>query len=213
MLGDVMERVRRVLLAAMLAGTGLVLFGPSPAAYACSCAQVPLAERAEMADVVVSGVLVAVEADGVPLDEPPSSENLPEGLPSTLTYLVEPELVWAERQIPRPLEVLSAASGASCGLEGLELGVVYAFFLTDDDGTYRTGLCSGTRQSGAAFERRLSEVLGDPFPVTTARSARLTKVGSDEPTAFVDLAMPGVIGVGVGLLGLIFLQILRRLRS
>lgn len=113
-------RTIRLLVSLGLALAWLVLV-PSWA-YACSCAQSGVADHVERADVVVRGVVEdRQEARGGRVR---SSAD-----PVTYTVSVAETL---KGETDASLDVMSVASGASCGLENIRLGEEYLVFASRD---------------------------------------------------------------------------------
>jgi hypothetical protein len=115
----------------LLAGLLLVLAGwvLAPAASACSCAGATATEHALRADAVFSGRLVEREVVGGTRD-------------GTALHVFAVDTVHAGEVSARQ-GVVSAASGASCGLELTGDGP-FLVFATREDGRLAAGLCSGT---------------------------------------------------------------------
>lgn len=119
----------RLLMALVVAALGLapalLLAGP---AYACSCAQVPLAEQVAASDVVVIGAVDSMENRDRALEVTIDVDEVVRGDASTGTLLIR-----------------TASDGAACGLDFLQVGERYAFLAARGDGeALVAGLCGGT---------------------------------------------------------------------
>lgn len=134
------------LLVALLGGLALVAVGSGPA-YACSCASQTPEQYVEGADVIVTGTVVSVDRGTL-------------GSADDATYVVEVDRVYRGEAGPK-VEFRSEASGAACGLEGIETGTREAFFLQGTETGLRAGLCGGT---GNVTERQLDALVGQPDP-------------------------------------------------
>lgn len=141
----------RTLLAVLVVAAALVLV-PGPA-FACSCAAGGLAAYVERADVVFSGEVT--EIDGPTL--------LPLG--DTRTYTFDVDATYAGEP-GEDTQVRSEASGAACGLEGIEVGRRYVVFAHHDgsDGELAANLCGGTAPATPRLLERLAAVAGPPRP-------------------------------------------------
>lgn len=151
----------RSVLAMVLATIGLVAVAAVPA-MACSCATFTTEQAFKRADVVATGVLRDIQ-------EPPAATMRSSTDPVTYTATVE------STYKGRPSEELvftSALYGASCGLEGMEEGERYVFFLqrvgakprwlNGEPGDLVGSLCGGTRRAGGAVDARLVDIAGPP---------------------------------------------------
>lgn len=183
------SRTRPVLaVAAALSGAfGYLTISAAPAA-ACSCMAVDDAGAFEAADVVFVGDLVDHQV------EQPDDPTTPPGI-ATWTFAVD-EVFKGEALEEQ--EVVSAASGVSCGLELPQQQVRALVFARRDVGEMATGenqlvadLCGGTREGGApaAFAD-----LGEP-PKPLQGSDEVAGPGAEEPTD--DAADPSGGGVPV----------------
>ncbi len=142
-------RSLRIVLAALVLGVGLVLLGGAPA-FACSCAQPSPAQHAEEADVVFAGTLTDI-------DEPRQFPVVSSAAESQYTF--EVDAVYAGD--PAPVTRISSAwSGASCGLEGMEVGERYVVFAYVDGKELDASLCGGTGPASPRLEGQVSNALG-----------------------------------------------------
>jgi hypothetical protein len=95
----------------------------SAEAYACSCRPVDLVRDLPAADGAIIGAVLERSVSG-----------------DTATYLFRVEQVY-KGAIENRVEVVTPASGASCGLE-LAVGDRVGLLLTRDGDVWRSGLCS-----------------------------------------------------------------------
>jgi hypothetical protein len=123
----------------------------APAASACSCAGGTAADHAVRADAVFSGRLVAREVAG-------GSGG------GTALYVFAVDTVYAGEVSARQ-GVVSAVSGASCGLELTGEGP-FLVFATREDGRLAADLCGGTTAwtAGAAAEVQMLTGATTPEP-------------------------------------------------
>lgn len=145
--------IPRLFAATALALVALVLV-PAPS-YACSCAQSTPREHVERADVVVRGTVDSREGPA-PAKIRSSRDEV--------TYVVTVAEVY-RGDPPRPLEVHSVESGASCGLENIRLGDEYVVFAnqgTDpgNEGELWASLCGGTAPATPRLVTAVEAVTG-----------------------------------------------------
>jgi hypothetical protein len=201
--------VVRLLVAVVVTVTGLVL-APTPA-YACSCARPSTAEQVAMADVVVRGVVV----------DPPRATGLDGALPGALDPARFTLRVTEVYRGPdtSTVEVWTAASSVSCGLEGLRSGQEYVVFAAAEgaEDALWANLCGGTAPASPRLVEAVEAVEAvekaatDP-PRTEPSRADLTPVA--QPTADASPLMPvsllGGAGVVLAALGGLFVRLARR---
>lgn len=137
------------MLAALVLGAGLALLGSAPA-FACSCAMLSLDEYTEHADVVFAGTLTDI-------DEPRRLPVVSSAEESRYTF--EVDAVYAGDPAP-VTRVGSAWSGASCGLEGMQVGERYVVFAYVHDEGLAASLCGGTGPASPRLEGQVSNALG-----------------------------------------------------
>lgn len=183
--------------AVLLALAGVVLVAPGPAS-ACSCVTGDARQYVEWADVVVVGAVLD-------RDPPPPREVMSSGDPAT--YTVEVARVLKGSAAPTS-DVLSAVSGASCGLEGIELGSDYVVFATEKGDALWASLCGGTQRATPRFVADVEQVTGpgEPAqavaPVVPRRVERVANLGGDDPAARALVpwwVWAGGVGLAVGL--------------
>ena len=160
-------KLLRLLLAALVAGAGLVVLAQLPAA-ACSCLEADTAQHVRWADVVLVGTVTDVE----------QTEPGGDGLQSSadpVEYTFEVEQVLKGDPGPGEPVVESARDSASCGLTGVRLGSSYVVFATQtEDGGLGADSCGGTARTTPALLAAVGAALdgsggpagptGDPAP-------------------------------------------------
>lgn len=184
------------MLAALVGALWLVVVTAAPSS-ACSCAGADTAGYVDRADVVLVGVVT--DRQGPPLRPVMSS-----GDPAT--YTVEVDRVFKGEARPTTY-VLSADSGASCGLEGIEEGGRYVVFADRSGDELWASLCGGTAAADPALVAEVEAVTGpaldpDPDAEPTVR-----------PTVGAGLAVPVAAASGLALLllgGVLWLRLLLR---
>lgn len=179
-------RALRLLLAGALGALACVVL-TAPPSFACSCAGASTAGYVDQADAVVTGTIAGKEL-------PPRRPVMSSGDP--VTYTVEVERTF-KGDVPDPAEVLSAVSGASCGLEGVGVGERYVLFATAGrGGELWAGLCGGTAPWSAELE---AEVVAAAGPGTAVPPTAST-AGTETPAAEGGfLAVPVALAAGAGL--------------
>jgi hypothetical protein len=111
-------------------------------AFACSCRQVDLERDLPLADAAMIGTVLERTVDG-----------------STATYRFRVEQVY-KGDVDSRAEVVTPASGASCGLEA-RVGDRLGLLLTREGNTWTSGLCS---QADPADFLALTEVEDNALP-------------------------------------------------
>lgn len=130
---------------ALVAALTLIVLVPSTS-YACSCAAASVAAYARDSDLVVRGEVTDRDETFSPFSE------------GDVTYEVAVDAVYVGQSAER-IEVRSAGSGASCGLE-VEPGREYVLFLDAQDGGWSGSLCGGTGEASPAYVGKVERVLG-----------------------------------------------------
>jgi hypothetical protein len=195
-------RLLRLVLAVLVVSSGLLLVTSGPA-MACSCASEGSARiYLDSADDVVTGTLVEIK-------KPPPRLLVSSGDP--VTYLVDVDAVF-KGDLGRDVAFTSARDGASCGLEGMTVGVRYLLFLYREGDRLSTGLCSGNAKSSTTSEAELVALTGPARAPSTDPTYGTPASGVDEVDA--PLALPlWVLGAGtagiVGFVGSLWLRLLR----
>jgi hypothetical protein len=144
--------LRRLLSVAVFA-TLVTLAAPAARVFACSCMQMNPQEALANAEVAFVGVVAAI-------DDPNGGPLVGSGDALRYTFAIEQTLK-GDPEVS--LDVLSARSSASCGME-FAAAQRWRVFAYTDAGQLQTGLCSG------------NELLGENAPIPTPTPA-------DPPTA------------------------------
>ena len=192
-----------VLLAGLLLAAGLTVAAP---ASACSCAGGTTAEYFERADAVFTGSLFSRDVDH------PNWPMASSGDPALYVFTAH---VVFKGEVHEAQGVVSADSGASCGLELSGKGPFVVFANRDPElpeGQYRAGLCDGSAVLDSAVVAELAELTtlttstGAPGALPAEGSAGVDSAGS----GFVPVAL-----VGAGVLGALAVAwvVLRRQRA
>jgi hypothetical protein len=129
------------LLAATLLALAVVI-GPGAApAAACSCMPTTDTEAFDIATAVFVGEVIDYQA-------PPAAEVMSSTDPAVWTFGVSEVF---KGEVTRVQQLVSAVSGASCGLEIEPQGeyLVFASDSGDPDIRYTSGLCTGTRSTSS----------------------------------------------------------------
>jgi hypothetical protein len=141
--------VRRTAVLAVLVAALGVAWGPATPASACSCVPATTADHVANADVVFTGTLVSREVSH------PSAPVFSSTDPALHVFAVDAVF---KGEAARRQGVVSAAEGASCGLELAGKGP-FVVFATDDPalpaGQYAASLCGGSGPLTAAVDADL----------------------------------------------------------
>ncbi len=168
--------VLRTVLAALVAATGLVLAAPTPA-VACSCVMADAPQFVKWADVVVVGEITEITP-------PPEREVMSSVDPATYTVVVEEVM---KGRSPATVDVRSAMSGASCGLEGIEVGREYVVFAAYNDimgkrtDVLHASLCGGTALASDSYVAEVKAAAGPGQPPEPDRSSEPAGGPASEP--------------------------------
>jgi len=157
--------LRRFIAMAFFA-TFVMLAAPTARVFACSCIEMTPAIALANADVAFVGVVAAI-------NDPGSGPLIGSADPLRYTFALEQTLKGAPKL---SLDVLSARSGASCGMEfaAAQRWRIYAY--ADEAGQLQTGLCSG------------NELLAENAPIPVPTPA--------PPPAALLFAVAGVVLLG-----------------
>jgi hypothetical protein len=179
-----MSHSTRLLIIALTASLALAI-NATPAA-ACTCEMQTSVRHAARADVVFTGRLLEID-EGV--------RGVVRSTMDPVTYRFEVARVY-KGAVPQNASVVSPADGASCGLEGMNVGARYTVFAQADAGSLRSGLCGGTHA-------------GDPDPAVAVMSGLVLPPVAGAPPGWV-FVLAAVTGV---LLIVVTGQMVRRLRQ
>ena len=193
MLMTVVRPVMGLVIAALLAMSGLVLATAAPA-FACKCQVVDVEQQATRADAVF-----VAEVDGVV----EAGRKFEYALTANHAY---------KGTIERETAITTNQETAACGLGELKTGTDYIFLVTGDTPPYAATSCGG---SGPANAKRLSEIetvlgAGDDIAAPAPPPPSMTKVEESAPAPIARLAAPGGALMLVGFLGMFFVGRLAR---
>ncbi len=186
-------RVVRVLIAALLAMSGLVLATAAPA-FACKCQVADVDRQAQRADAVFIATVDGVTAVG---------QKFEYAVTATHSY---------KGTVDRDTTITSNQATTACGLGELKVGTDYVFLVTGDSPPYTATSCGG---SGPANIGRVTEIektlgAGEDVARPAPPAPTMTKVEEATPASVSRLAAPGGALVLVGLLGLLVVGRLAR---
>lgn len=187
------SRMVGVLVAALLAVSGLVLATAAPA-FACECQASDIDQQTKRADAVF-----IAEVDGVT------------EVGRTFEYAVTATRSY-QGSVDRETTVVSNQSTAACGLGELEVGTDYVFLVTGDVSPYAASSCGGSGPASIGRVAQLEAVLGagEVIAPPAPPAPTMTKVDGANPASVSRLAAPGGALVLVGILGLLFVGRLAR---
>jgi hypothetical protein len=150
-----------VLLTALFSAAGLLVASP---AAACSCPVANTATSFANADAVFTGTLVSRDVDH------PEWPVISSNDPALHVFAVDGVF---KGEVHELQGVVSAADGASCGLE-LSGDGPFVVFASRDPGLpedqYRAGLCDGTTTVDPAISDELADLAGVPTPAASSGS-------------------------------------------
>lgn len=159
--------LRRILSGAVFA-TLVTLAAPTAHVFACSCMQMTPELALANADIAFVGVVAAI-------DDPGSGPLVGSGDALRYTFALEQTL---KGDPVTSLDVLSARSSASCGMEFAAAQRWRVFAYADETGHLQTGLCSG------------NELLAEGVPVPAPTPA-------PPPTALLLAIVVGIVLAGI----------------
>jgi hypothetical protein len=185
--------VVRVLIAAFLAMSGLVLATSAPA-FACKCQVSDLERQAKDADAVF-----VAEVDGVT----EVGRKFEYAVTATHSY---------KGTVDRETTVTSNQATAACGLGELKVGSDYLFLVNGDAPPYVATTCGGSGPANTGRIARIEAALGagETIEPPAPPAPTLTKVEGATPASVSRLAAPGGALVLIGLLGLLVVGRLAR---
>jgi hypothetical protein len=114
--------------------------------------RVSTSSHVEFADVIVTGTLIDMK-------DPPQKPIMSSAAPITYTVQVRRTFKGEPRS---ELQFTSAMSGASCGLEDMEVDRRYTFFLDTGKQGMTATLCGGTTAASDRLEKQITQRTGPP---------------------------------------------------
>lgn len=186
-------RCVRVLIAALLAMSGLVLATAAPAS-ACTCQVADVEKQTERADAVFLGTVDEITEVGQKFEYAVTLSHSYKGT------------------VDRETTVTSNQVTSACGLGRLAVGTDYMFLVSGDSPPYTVTTCGG---SGPASDKLILQVTdalgaGDDVEEPPPPAPTMTKIETSNPASVSRLAAPGGALVLVGLLGLLVVGRLAR---
>lgn len=186
-------RVVRVLIAALLAMSGLVLATAAPA-FACKCQVVDIDQQTQRADVVFVGTVDGVTEVG---------KKFEYAITATRAY---------KGTVERSTVVTSNQATSACGLGELKVGTDYVFLVAGDAPPFTASSCGGSGPANTSRVAQVEEALGAGTAIEAPAppAPTMTKVEEAVPASVARLAAPGGALVLIGLLGLLVVGRLAR---
>lgn len=192
-------------LAFVVALVGVVLTGIP--AQACSCKASDMKQNERRADAVFSGTVISVQ-------KPPSEANS-----SVIMILVEAERSWKGR-VPTKVELTTSANPAACGVDNLKADKTYLFFAQSDRAKLTIDSCGGTALFTAELGDGITRLRGEGTspgapeePAAEPPTADREVIDDSKPVGFMRIAAPGGALIILGLLGLLVLGRVGRVRQ
>ncbi len=183
----------RVLIAALLGVSGLLLASPAPA-FACKCQVADIAQQTTRADAVFVGTVDSVT---------PVGKRYEYAVTAIKSY---------KGTVERNVTVSSNKESAACGLGELKAGAGYVFLVSGAASPFAANSCGGSGPVSADRIAEIETVLGSGVVIAAPAppSPTMTKVDASTPTSMARLAAPGGALVLIGLLGLLVARRLSR---
>lgn len=187
------SRMVGVLVAALLAMSGLVLATAAPA-FACKCQVTDVDQQTKRADAVF-----VAEVDGVT------------EVGRTFEYAVTATRSY-QGSVDRKTTITSNQATTACGLGELKVGTDYVFLVTGDVAPYAATSCGGSGPANTGRVAQIEAVLGagEVIAPPAPPAPTMTKVDGATPASVSRLAAPGGALVLVGFLGLLVVGRLAR---
>ncbi|WP_154402557.1 hypothetical protein [Nocardioides speluncae] len=169
----------RGLLVLFAVGASLALWQPSAQARACTCdGDQAMAEQIDEADAVFTGTYLR---DAEPTLTPDGGEPAEAAL---RRMSVEVEQVRKGKVTPL-VTVVTPRDAAECGLQRMERGTRYLWFVAEDDEVLTADLCGGTKKATPPVREELAGLLGDwyaPAALDPPEERRRAAAPSSEET-------------------------------
>jgi hypothetical protein len=184
----------RLLIAALLAMSGLVLATAAPAFAACTCKPADVDQQTRRADAVFVASVDGVTEVG---------RKFEYALTATHAY---------KGTIERETTVTTHQTTTACGLGELEAGTDYVFLVTGDTAPYSASSCDGSGRANTGRMEKIEAALGagEVISPPAPPAPTMTKVEESAPASVSRLAAPGGALVLVGFLGLLVVGRLAR---
>lgn len=147
-----------MLIVIVMLAAGFLPLGAAPA-FACSCVSDEVRIHVRNADHVVVGRLLSRE-DGGAGEAGGGGTRAPIYGARAVYYTVQGEEVLKGSDVGPSFEVVSAADGATCGLERMVAGRRYVFFMQRHDVGLTASSCGGTGPATPAFLDEVEAVTG-----------------------------------------------------
>lgn len=188
----------RGLLALLVVGASLALWQSPAQARACSCdSTLTMTEQIAEADAVFTGTYLR-DADPTPTPTPTDDEPS-EAPPRQLT--IEVDQVRKGKVTPF-VTVSTPRDPAACGLQRMQPGARYLWFVNEDEEVLTADLCGGTTKATPPVRKELGTLLGDwyaPAALDPPEERRRAAAPSAEETpGWVMATVGGLFLLGVG---------------
>ncbi len=201
-----MRRWGSIVLTVLVSGASLVTWGAGPA-LACSCAYQHMPEFVDGADEIFAGTLTGTSG-------PPERGVVSSTDP--ITYAVEVDAVY-RGDVGSVAYFESAMSGASCGLEGMEVDRRYLVFVSTDGSERAATSCGGTAPATPGRVDAIERLTGAPAEPAVGADTRKPRaadgvVGAGAPEQRTVPAWT-IVAAGIGAAALLGARLRRRRRA
>lgn len=189
----------RGLLVLLAVGASLALWQAPAQARACTCETTPkMTEQIADADAIFTGTYLR-DADPIPTDDEQADDEPPEVTLRRMT--VEVDQVRKGKVTPF-VTVSTPRAAADCGLQRMQRGTRYLWFVTEDNEVLSADLCGGTRKATPPVRSELAGLLGDwyaPAALDPPEERRRAAAPSAEETpGWVMATVGGLFLLAVG---------------
>jgi hypothetical protein len=186
----------RGVLVLLAVGASLALWQSPAQARACTCdSELTMTEQIDEADAVFTGSYLR-DADPTPTPTDDESTEVP------LRQLTVEVAQVRKGKVTPLVTVRTPRDAAACGLQGMQRGTRYLWFVTEDDEVLTATLCGGTEKATPPVRKEVAALLGDwygPAALDPPEERRRAAAPSAEETpGWVMATVGGLFLLGAG---------------